>query len=88
MPKLKNQVKTFNPVKQRQVLNMTIRIGMARQGIPTNERLGELIGLSKQQFSARWVGEARWTYPELYKLVQVLRLTGDEIIQIMGGSAA
>ena len=84
MPRVKMQGPRFNPVAQRKAFNRLVAIGKAEKGIDSNQALGAMIGLSRQQFSDRWVGESPWKYDELCRLFRALSFSPERIAEAMG----
>lgn len=75
--------KAFNPVAQLAVLNRLIDIGMARLGIKTDQELAVLLGMNRTSLSKRRSGEAKWTWIEVCRLIRLLDLSAEEVVQVM-----
>lgn len=84
MPKVKlGRTTIVNPVKQLEIFNMFVRIGMARKGYKTQEQLAACLGMDRSVLNKR-ISSGRWKYDELCRLFRVLEFSPEEVSQMMG----
>ncbi|WP_298030223.1 hypothetical protein [uncultured Dysosmobacter sp.] len=85
MPKVKLGKSVFNPVRQREIFNLYVKIGMLRKGIKTQGQLAARMSMDRSVINKR-INQGGWKYEELCRLIRLLELSAEEVAQMMGAA--
>ncbi|WP_455580674.1 helix-turn-helix domain-containing protein [Dysosmobacter sp.] len=85
MPRVKLG-KTITPAQRREAFNRVVEHAMIDAGIKTQEQLGRLIGMTRAAVSRRFTGETEWSYLEICKLIEALKIGPEGVMTMMVAS--
>lgn len=70
--------------RKEEAFRRTIEHAMVDSGVKTKTELAGLLGITKQCLYQRMKCPCRFTWSEICKMVQLLRISNDSVLQMMG----
>ena len=72
------------PAQRREAFNLVVQHAMLDQGIHNQTQLGRLLGMKREAVCRRFNGVVDWQYPEISRLIVVLKIDAEGVAKMMG----
>lgn len=75
------------PAMRREEFNKVVLIAMAELGVRSQRQLADLLGMDRIAVNRRFNGVTDWSFLEIVKLIEVLKIGPENVVRMMGGVA-